>query len=338
MIKSATTIVSLILMLSAGALLAQEQETSKDGAKPEAQSAEKQGEAKDTESPLVKAARESKARRDGEKSRISITNDDVKKSDGKLIQSTTKPLDPLPTAPDVERTMRDVSAANEKKSNRAELQASVTRYQQEVDILHRDLGMSDERPGLPAAVRPAEAPGISARCKRREADLILLNTCSIREKSENKVLQPPGELRLTRREGARIGLCGCVAQQEGEAILKRAPWVDFVMGPATSARIDEILEGGGNSRSISRPALRLLSVDRPSAVRAQVTIIEGCNKNCTFCIVPVDARQRDLTAVGRDPDRGPLGNRAGEASRSSCSARRSTPTAARSPGRDFAIC
>jgi tRNA-2-methylthio-N6-dimethylallyladenosine synthase len=129
-----------------------------------------------------------------------------------------------------------------------------------------------------------------------QADLILLNTCSIREKAENKVYSRLGELRLTRREGARIGLAGCVAQQEGESILKRAPWVDFVMGPANVGALDEILDAG-RRLAVDFPVDRrydYLSVDRPSAVRAQVTIIEGCNKNCTFCIVPT-TRGREIS-------------------------------------------
>jgi tRNA-2-methylthio-N6-dimethylallyladenosine synthase len=128
------------------------------------------------------------------------------------------------------------------------------------------------------------------------ADLVLLNTCSIREKAENKVYSRLGELRLTRREGARIGVAGCVAQQEGEAILKRAPWIDFVMGPANVGALDEILDGG-RKLATDFPLDRrydYLSVDRPSAVRAQVTIIEGCNKNCTFCIVPT-TRGREIS-------------------------------------------
>src|SRR5438128_12517112 len=79
----------------------------------------------------------------------------------------------------------------------------------------------------------------------REAGLILLNTCSIREKSEHKVFSRLGELRelkATRGE-LRIGVCGCVAQQEGQQILERAPWVDFVMGPGNVGHLDLLLEG-----------------------------------------------------------------------------------------------
>src|SRR5437870_12521093 len=79
----------------------------------------------------------------------------------------------------------------------------------------------------------------------RRANLILLNTCSIREKAENKVYSRLGELHeLNADRELQIGVCGCVAQQEGERILARAPWVDFVMGPGTLGHIDEILAGG----------------------------------------------------------------------------------------------
>jgi len=130
------------------------------------------------------------------------------------------------------------------------------------------------------------------------ADLILLNTCSIRDKSEQKVFSHLGRLREMKaaREDLRIGVCGCVAQQEGEAILHRAPWVDFVMGPGNVGHIDQIL-AGERRVAIEFPEDRnydYLTVDRPSATKAQVTIIEGCNKNCTFCIVPT-TRGREVS-------------------------------------------
>jgi tRNA-2-methylthio-N6-dimethylallyladenosine synthase len=131
-----------------------------------------------------------------------------------------------------------------------------------------------------------------------EADLILLNTCSIRDKSEQKVFSHLGRLRemKSEREDLRIGVCGCVAQQEGEAILHRAPWVDFVMGPGNVGHLDQILSGD-RKVAIDFPDDRnydYLTVDRPSATKAQVTIIEGCNKNCTFCIVPT-TRGREVS-------------------------------------------
>jgi tRNA-2-methylthio-N6-dimethylallyladenosine synthase len=134
--------------------------------------------------------------------------------------------------------------------------------------------------------------------KESEADLILLNTCSIRDKSEQKVYSHLGRLREVkqRRDGVRIGVCGCVAQQEGEAILHRAPWVDFVMGPGNVGHLDQVLDGGKRV-AVDFPDHRqydVLAIDRPSATKAQVTIIEGCNKNCTFCIVPT-TRGREVS-------------------------------------------
>jgi tRNA-2-methylthio-N6-dimethylallyladenosine synthase len=130
-----------------------------------------------------------------------------------------------------------------------------------------------------------------------EADLILLNTCSIRDKSEQKVFSHLGRLREMKIERElQIGVCGCVAQQEGEAILHRAPWVDFVMGPGNVGHLDQILSGDRRV-AIDFPDDRnydYLAVDRPSATKAQVTIIEGCNKNCTFCIVPT-TRGREVS-------------------------------------------
>ena len=125
--------------------------------------------------------------------------------------------------------------------------------------------------------------------EQSEATLILLNTCSIRETSEHKVFSRLGELReLKELNGVRVGVAGCVAQQEGERILKRAPWVDFVMGPGNVGHLDEIL-AGERQVAVDFPEDRrydYLTMDRPSRTKAQVTIIEGCNKNCTFCIVP----------------------------------------------------
>ena len=143
--------------------------------------------------------------------------------------------------------------------------------------------------------------GLKLRGYRRvedeaEADLILLNTCSIRDKSEHKVYSRLGELRERKNGDVKIGVCGCVAQQEGEAIRRRAPWVDFVMGPGNVGYLDEILSGQKRI-AVDFPDDRrydYLSMDRPSATKAQVTIIEGCNKNCTFCIVPT-TRGREVS-------------------------------------------
>src|SRR5215212_4786194 len=130
-----------------------------------------------------------------------------------------------------------------------------------------------------------------------QADLILLNTCSVRDKAEQKVFSHLGRLRELKREReVTIGVCGCVAQQEGERILERAPWVDFVMGPGNVGHLDAVLDEG-TRLAIDFPEDRnydYLALDRTSPTKAWVTIIEGCNKNCTFCIVPT-TRGREVS-------------------------------------------
>ncbi|MDX1583941.1 MAG: tRNA (N6-isopentenyl adenosine(37)-C2)-methylthiotransferase MiaB, partial [Thermoanaerobaculia bacterium] len=106
-----------------------------------------------------------------------------------------------------------------------------------------------------------------------------------------------GRIRPLKDErGTRIGVAGCVAQQEGDAIIRRAPYVDFVMGPGTVGLLDEILDGSRRVATEFPDDRRYdwLTVDRPSPVRAQITVIEGCNKNCTHCIVPT-TRGREIS-------------------------------------------
>lgn len=130
-----------------------------------------------------------------------------------------------------------------------------------------------------------------------EADLVLLNTCSIRDKSEQKVYSKLGRLRALKVErGTRIGVAGCVAQQEGRRIIDRAPHVDFVIGTGNVGTLDAVLDGHERV-AIDFPARREydeLAVDRQSEVEAKITVIEGCNKNCTFCIVPT-TRGREIS-------------------------------------------
>lgn len=127
-----------------------------------------------------------------------------------------------------------------------------------------------------------------------DADLILLNSCSVREKAVQKVYSRLGEYRLLKRERPhlQIGLCGCVAQQEGEEILARVPDLDFVLGPARVGELAELLDrrsGGERLVATGFPAARRYdfdSISRDGLYKGMVTIIEGCNKRCTFCIVP----------------------------------------------------
>ncbi len=128
-----------------------------------------------------------------------------------------------------------------------------------------------------------------------QADLILLNTCTVREKAADKVFSRLGELCELKRANPDllIGVCGCVAQQEGEAIFRRAPYVDLVMGPRTIARLGSLLEEvrrEGRSISLARHDDPIVfpssSTARAAGPKAYVTVMEGCDKSCTYCIVP----------------------------------------------------
>ncbi|HSN88410.1 MAG TPA: tRNA (N6-isopentenyl adenosine(37)-C2)-methylthiotransferase MiaB [Thermoanaerobaculia bacterium] len=127
-----------------------------------------------------------------------------------------------------------------------------------------------------------------------EADIILLNSCSVREKAEQKVYSRLGEYRLFKRSkpDLLIGLCGCVAQQEGERALRRVPDLDFVLGPARVGELSDVVarrRAGERVIATGFPEDRHYDIDavtRSGEYKGMVTIIEGCNKSCTFCIVP----------------------------------------------------
>ncbi len=128
-----------------------------------------------------------------------------------------------------------------------------------------------------------------------EADVLLLNTCSIREKAQEKVFHQLGRWKRLKDRNPEliIGVGGCVASQEGEAIRERAPYVDVVFGPQTLHRLPGLIQQAATSRSlaidVSFPEIEKFdnlpepSVDGPSAF---VSIMEGCSKYCTFCVVP----------------------------------------------------
>jgi len=125
------------------------------------------------------------------------------------------------------------------------------------------------------------------------ASLILYNTCSIREKAAQKVFSRLGEFGLQPNDGRIIGVLGCVAQQEGEEIFRRAPWVSLVCGSASYSKLPELLARveAGNQRvtgldtdtdeTFETPVTR-----RDNPWRAYLTIIEGCDKACSYCVVP----------------------------------------------------
>ena len=128
-----------------------------------------------------------------------------------------------------------------------------------------------------------------------EADVILLNTCSIREKAQEKVFSQLGRWRELKQDNPQlvIGVGGCVASQEGAAIRDRAPYVDVVFGPQTLHRLPEMIDAARTTRTpqvdISFPEIEKFDrlpeprVDGPSAY---VSVMEGCSKYCTFCVVP----------------------------------------------------
>ncbi|CAM8670026.1 MiaB 2-methylthioadenine synthetase [Comamonadaceae bacterium] len=126
-----------------------------------------------------------------------------------------------------------------------------------------------------------------------QADLILFNTCSVREKAQEKVFSDLGRIKHLKAKGVQIGVGGCVASQEGAEIIKRAPYVDVVFGPQTLHRLPELL----NARKaldkpqvdISFPEIEKFDHLPPAKVdgaSAFVSIMEGCNKYCSYCVVP----------------------------------------------------
>ncbi|HIF55358.1 MAG: tRNA (N6-isopentenyl adenosine(37)-C2)-methylthiotransferase MiaB [Methylococcales bacterium] len=128
-----------------------------------------------------------------------------------------------------------------------------------------------------------------------EADVLLLNTCSIREKAQEKVFSAVGRWRKikNKRPDVIIGVGGCVASQEGAALQKRAPYVDIVFGPQTLHRLPELLNKARETHQrvvdISFPEIEkfdALPEPRAEGPKAFVSIMEGCSKYCTFCVVP----------------------------------------------------
>jgi tRNA-2-methylthio-N6-dimethylallyladenosine synthase len=137
--------------------------------------------------------------------------------------------------------------------------------------------------------------GMDAAESPERADVLLLNTCSVREKAQEKVFSQLGRWRelKERNPDLVIGVGGCVASQEGEAILSRAPYVDMVFGPQTLHRLPELLNDVYRSRrprvDVSFPEIEKfdhLPPPRKEGVTAFVSIMEGCSKYCTFCVVP----------------------------------------------------
>ena len=173
-----------------------------------------------------------------------------------------------------------------------------------------------------------------------EADLILFNTCSVREKAQEKVFSDLGRVKHLKKKGVLIGVGGCVASQEGEAIIERAPYVDVVFGPQTLHRLPDLLARrislGRPQVDISFPEIEKFDHLPPARVEgasAFVSIMEGCSKYCSYCVVPytrgeevsrpfedvlvevaglADQGVREVTLLGQNVNayRGPMGETA----------------------------
>src|SRR4029077_9705471 len=135
--------------------------------------------------------------------------------------------------------------------------------------------------------------GYSQVQELEEADLVLYNTCSIRDKAEQKVFHRLDQFKKTQGKGKIFGVLGCVAQQEGERIFERAPFVSLVAGSASYSKLPEMLVQleSGNRRVTglsldTEEAFETPFARRDNPHRAYITIIEGCDKSCAYCVVP----------------------------------------------------
>lgn len=140
-----------------------------------------------------------------------------------------------------------------------------------------------------------EADNYEVTLEESEADLLLLNTCSIREKAQEKVFHQLGRWRSLKdkKPDLKIGVGGCVASQEGEAISQRAPYVDVIFGPQTLHRLPDLIHNAapGNKAVVDITFPEIEKFDRLPEPKAEgptafVSIMEGCSKYCTFCVVP----------------------------------------------------
>ncbi|WP_269497303.1 tRNA (N6-isopentenyl adenosine(37)-C2)-methylthiotransferase MiaB [Castellaniella sp. S9] len=189
-----------------------------------------------------------------------------------------------------------------------------------------------------------EAEGVELTQDPEDADIILFNTCSVREKAQEKVFSDLGRVRHLKqaKPGLVIGVGGCVASQEGEAIVRRAPYVDVVFGPQTLHRLPDLIgrrrATGQAQVDISFPEIEKFDALPPARVEgpaAFVSIMEGCSKYCSFCVVPytrgaemsrpfdsvlvevadlADQGVREVTLLGQNVNayRGPTGGAGGE--------------------------
>ena len=139
----------------------------------------------------------------------------------------------------------------------------------------------------------AAAQGYEPTSDPEQADLIVFNTCSVREKAQEKVFSDLGRIKHLKQKGVQIAVGGCVASQEGAAIVERAPYVDVVFGPQTLHRLPDLLAQSQRDRrsqvDIEFPEIEKfdhLPTPKASGGSAFVSIMEGCSKYCSYCVVP----------------------------------------------------
>ncbi len=149
--------------------------------------------------------------------------------------------------------------------------------------------------------------GLSLSASENDADVVILNTCSVREKAQEKVFARLRNLTAQKKHRSLVvGVAGCVAQQEGEAIFERAPEVDFVLGTQSLVQLPEVIatvvgkhervvELGRHPENLDIPPEQ---IERVAGVKAYVTIMEGCDNFCTFCIVPFTRGRERCRAIG----------------------------------------
>ncbi len=122
----------------------------------------------------------------------------------------------------------------------------------------------------------------------QDADLIIINTCSVREKPVQKLFSEIGQFNVKKKEGAKIGVCGCTASHLGKDIIKRAPYVDFVLGARNISKIKDVVDKKGAVEIAldNDDSTYEFSAAKTNKYRASVNISVGCDKKCTYCIVP----------------------------------------------------
>lgn len=130
--------------------------------------------------------------------------------------------------------------------------------------------------------------GYSATQNIEDADLIIINTCSVREKPVQKLFSEIGQFNKKKKDGAKIGVCGCTASHLGEDIIKRAPYVDFVLGARNISKIKDVVDKKGSVEiSIDNDDSQYeFAIANNNNFRTSVNISVGCDKECTYCIVP----------------------------------------------------